>query len=209
MYLGDQPFKCLRRWIGTTIRILLFAILFLSFPTIGICLYFQWITEEIKWINIGGLILCAAALVYFGWFQLLKHLRQNFCCRIVPYFERRLGAGEDAFATGIELCRQCRKLDELANQAGLPILSSFGFRDDQDGQKLRWHEASDGLRTVEKLIAAPEVSRSLVLLNDCKKLEHVLQEAQKQKIRFCLIVRAGLDKFISPMEMDNRKGYFW
>ncbi|MEO6184127.1 MAG: hypothetical protein ABIP76_13470 [Verrucomicrobiota bacterium] len=183
--------------------------MFLSLPTIGICLYFQWLVEEIKWINISGLVLCTGALIYFGWFQLLKNLKEKFYCRIVPYFERRLGVSEDAFETGIELCRRCRMLDELATQAGVATLSSFGFRDDQDGQKLKWYDASDGLQTVEKLIRPIEVSSSLSLLSDLKKLEHVLQEAQKQKIQFCLIVRAGLDKSISPLEMDNRKGYFW
>jgi hypothetical protein len=209
MYIGNKPFKCLRRWIGAVISVLIFAILFLTIPIIGICLYAEWIIEEVTWVNIGGLILCAAALVYFGWFQLLRDFRENFICRIVPYFERRLGAIEDAFETGIELCRECRRLDEVSFQSGVPIFSSFGFRDDRDGQKLVWHSPENALQTVEKLIASKLVLNSPLLLNDLKRLEYVLKDAEKQGIRFCLIVRGGLDKMISPVEMDNRKGFFW
>ena len=100
-------------------------------------------------------------------------------------------------------------MDEHAVEAGVPPLSSFGFRDDRDGQKLTWHPVPDGLRTVEALIAATQnLAEEAGLHDDLLRLQRYLKRAEAKGVRFCLIVRVGMDKLISPVEMDNRQGHF-
>lgn len=150
----------------------------------------------------------------FGWYGLLRNLGDLFVCRIVPYFESRVASYPDTqegpFTTGILLARNCRLLDERAAEAGVRRLSEFGFRDDRDWQRLIWHPASEGLRTVEALIAVTQdTDGEKGLRDDLLRLQQYLQKAEAKGIRFCLIVRAGLDKMISPMEMEARIGCFW
>ncbi|MCL4181171.1 MAG: hypothetical protein KJ072_25930 [Verrucomicrobia bacterium] len=157
-YVGNQPFKCLRRWFGQFVACLVYAALFLAIPVAGFWLYGEWVLEEPGVLSIVLFLLCAAAVVLFGWYGLLRNIKEGFVCRIVPYFESRVAtypdSQPDAFSTGVHLARRCRFLDERAVEAGVSPLSSFGFRDDRDWQQLIWHPASAGLRTVEALIAA-------------------------------------------------------
>jgi len=153
-------------------------------------------------------------ILWFSWYLLLKNFRELFICRIVPYFESHVATypdnQPDAFDTGIFLVRHCRQLDDIAKNIGVKPLSDFGFKDDQDAQKLIWHESSEGIRTVEVLVAKmSDGTTPSDLMTDLVRLRDYLRKAQAKGIRFCLIIRAGLDKFISPVEMDNRKGRFW
>jgi hypothetical protein len=47
------------------------------------------------------------------------------------------------------------------------------------------------------------------LVQELDVLQNNLEQAKDKNVRFCLLIRSGLDKMISPMEMDDRKGFFW
>jgi hypothetical protein len=213
-YFGNKPFKCKRRQTGRIISVLIFSCVFIGISGGGVLVYYEWIRQEPNTKSIAGLVFFLVAFFYFTWVLLLRNFREHFICRIVPYFEKRVATYPDtqpsAFSSGVCLASQCRQLDLWAQGVGARPLSDFGFRDDRDGQKLAWYDTSEGLHTVNALIqkvAGEKVHDDL--MNDLVRLRDYLQKAQAQGIRFCLIVRAGLDKWISPVEMDNRKGFFW
>lgn len=212
-YLGDQPFKCLRRHFGSLVALLVFLFLFLTLPIVGICLYGDWTRDEPTVISVLGLLACLGVFLFFA-HMAFHDLGESFSCRIVPYFESSVfsypESKQSAFNSGFQLSRYCRQLDDLAITASTPPLSSFGFRDDRDGQKLVWHNASNGVNTVEHLLVALQNQPALEPASeDLKKLLIHLKAAEAKNIRFCLQVRSGSDKMISPMEMEQRKGRFW
>ena len=181
-YVGHQPFKCLRRWLGQCVACLIYVSMFLVIPATGCWLYGQWVLEEPGLLSVVLFLLCAAAVVLFGWYGLLRNIKEGFVCRIVPYFESRVAtypeSQPDAFSTGVHLARRCRFLDERAVEAGVPPLSSFGFRDDRDGQKLTWHPVPDGLRTVDALIAVTQnVADEAGLHDDLLRLQQYPEES--------------------------------
>jgi hypothetical protein len=212
-YIGKQPAKCLRHWLGGITNALVFGALFMVLPATGVLYYGDWLSDETSLAAVLGLLGCAAAFTFFAthFFEAIEHAS---ICRIVPYFERTVAVWPDstpsAFETGVHLARRCRWLDELAVREGVPPLSTYGFRDDRDGQRLVWHAAADGVRTAERLISVVQKGTTQGdVLNDLERLHRYLLKAQAKGIRFCLVVRGGLDRMISPMEMENRKGRFW
>ena len=179
----------------------------------GVSKYWEWVRDEPELWGFVGLLFFVAAFFFFGRLQLQgirEGLKEMGICRVVPYFEQPLRAiGKDPFERGIELARQCRRLDELAANSGVRLISDFGFRDDLDHQKLHWHEAIDGVRTVEKLLGEIRKEGSADLVEDLARVEASLRYAAAKSIRFCFIVRGGFDKWISGREMHIRKGSFW
>jgi len=143
----------------------------------------------LSWIRIDGLWFCIAARP-----------------RVVPYFQRRLGApGEPsiAFKHGFGVANQMAALDAAASERGVAQPSDFGFSD----EPRRWWDARDGLRTLDSI--AGSVPDSDELGQDLAALRSALEKAAEKEIQFVLLVRLGADDFISPVEMDNRKGSFW
>ena len=144
-----------------------------------------WLT----WIRISGLWHCIAARP-----------------RVVPYFQTRLGApGEPSvtFEHGFGLANKMVALDAAASERGVAQPSDFGFSD----EPRRWWDARDGLRTLDAI--AGSVADSDELGQDLAALRSALEKAAEKGIQFALLVRLGADDFISPVEMDNRKGSFW
>jgi hypothetical protein len=102
-------------------------------------------------------------------------------------------------------------LESRASQQGVAPLSAFGFGDDILGQVVVWHPADSGLKTVRALVASSH-GAALVnpkLLEDLQATEAALERAEAAAVRFAVVVRIGADDWISPHEMDCRKGSFW
>lgn len=212
-YIGSQPAKCLRHWLGGITNALVYCLLFMVLPATGVLYYGDWLSDEPSLVAILGLLGCGAAFTFFTT-HFFEAVQQALICRIVPYFERTVAdwpeLNPSAFETGLHLARRCRWLDELAVREGVPPLSTYGFRDDRDGQRLVWHDAAEGVRTTGRLLSVVQQETTQgELLNDLERLHRYLLKAQAKEIRFCLVLRGGLDKIISPMEMENRKGRFW
>jgi len=212
-YIGNQPAKCLRHWLGGITNALVYCALFMVLPATGVLCYGAWLSDDTSVVAVLGLMGCGAAFTFFTT-HFFGAVEQAMICRIVPYFERTVAGWPElkpsAFETGLHLARRCRWLDELAVREGVPPLSAYGFRDDRDGQRLVWHDAAEGVRTTGRLISVVHQDTTQgELLNDLERLHRYLLLAQAKGIRFCLVVRGGLDKIISPVEMDSRKGRFW
>ena len=137
--------------------------------------------------------------------------------RIVPYFEKsnKGKISRDTFTAGAAVAAHCEALDLLASQRGLVPLSHFGFKDDRLWQKVKWHDPEQGLHSVDGLITALEEERPFHLeeeraeiISELKKWQSALEQARVLAVPFCLVIRLS-DKWISPMEMDERVGTFW
>lgn len=148
------------------------------------------------------------------WFGVVRHVGDLLACRIVPYFEHRVATDDDsipdAFDGGIELASKCYRLDEVAAEVGVPPLSAYGFQDDYDGDEIIWHDPREALRTIDALTKAIRQQADMAaVVGELARLRAYLHLASQKGIRFCLLVRAGRDNMISPLEMDRRQGYFW
>jgi hypothetical protein len=150
----------------------------------------------------AGLVTVPAvvALVLFAWvaFAMTAMLLEVvFFSSVCPYFESR-GGDIETFGHGRALVRRHRELDALACRLGVAPLSSFGFADDLAGETLVWHDAADGLTTVEALLGALtptgpgcEIPRREPIVADLRRVADALAKAREKGIRFCLMVRSG------------------
>ena len=140
-------------------------------------------------------------------------------CAIVPYFERRRtggGSGRSGYREqmppGSALARNCQRLDELALSNGTKPLSFFGFDDDLVGEVLHWHDAAEGLATIEGLLKAvaskhSEFPDSDAIVEDLQDMRFYLKDAASARIRFCFLLREGVGR--SGHEDAVRKGCLW
>jgi hypothetical protein len=122
-----------------------------------------------------------------------------------PAFEQRLAVTFEG--DGASLFHHAAVLDAIADERGLPTLSSFA--DDREpppdfdgypeelaealGQWTAWFSADDGRRCVEGLLLAldePEIQSRIpiadVVIDDLEALQVVLTEAAKKNVRFRL-----------------------
>jgi hypothetical protein len=159
-----------------------------------------------------GFLVCGGFLALFLW-GLVSGIIDSFKARIVPYFRQHIG-DIDTFSGGQALARNCRQLDQLAGELHLTPLSAFGFNDDQAGEQVVWHDPGQGLETVTGLLRKvreqPDaVADTEAVAAELDNVAAVLRKAQEKGVSFCFILRSGMDRFISPMEMDARQGKFW
>lgn len=127
---------------------------------------------------------------------------------IYPYFETRVG-GICTFASGYEIARHFRDLDQIVvDRGGIP-LSRFGFNDDMSGEKVEWHDAASGLSTC--ILLLEEIEKHADRFSNHKKLRlelermcHALQQASERGIRFSLLLRHG--DATNAQEWDLRQG---
>jgi hypothetical protein len=168
----------------------------------------------LTWLQAGflwyGLVMFGLATLVF----LTSPLRLR--SRIVPYFARQIeeygSASSAAFRRGRGLYVEIAALDARAEVLGVTPLSSFGFADDHYGQAVRWHPASEGVKTVEalrqgldeRLRAAPRVCQ------DLDALASVLRIAAEHEVEFALTLRLlRKDSLQAVMAMEQRQGQFW
>jgi hypothetical protein len=136
--------------------------------------------------------------------------------RIVPYFARQIaeygGKSARAFVRGRGLYREIAALENLADTLGVKPLSTFGFADDFYGQKVQWHAASEGVKTVEALRQGlgARLPAALDAAHDLEALASVLRVAADQGVDFCLALRIHRkDSLQVVSSMELRQGRFW
>jgi hypothetical protein len=168
-----------------------------------------------------GLSAPKLALLWFGFlcfgaapvFRLTWPLRLR--PRIVPCFSRQIeeygGRTSAAFPRGRGLYREIVTLEALADTLGVTPLSTFGFTDDYYGQEVRWHPASEGVKTAgalresldARLLADRDVTR------DLEALGSVLAIAAGQGVDFALTLRLQKDSLQVVSSWEQRQGRFW
>lgn len=154
--------------------------------------------------------------VFFGWVVVLWLAAPLWIKpRIVPYFFRELdtygGQTMVAFRRGRALYGEIVALDDLARRLGVTPLSAFGFEYDHYDQTVRWHPASEGLRTVEALQAAVGAERlGAAVGEDLQALAHVLRVANDRRVDFSLVLRLhAKDSMQAVCTREHRQGSFW
>lgn len=163
-------------------------------------------------VRIGKFAFLAFFTFFFAWI-LINWLLWPFRlkCRIIPYFARELepygGKSSAAFKRGRALYQEIVALDRLAHSAGVRPLSEFGFADDYYDQEVRWHPATEGLRTTEVLASGAQ--RSPDLTADLEALLGVLRIAVEQGVEFSLVLRLDDENLQSVMLWEARTGRFW
>lgn len=112
--------------------------------------------------------------------------------RLFPYYNQRLPDAH-TFLSGQAVLRNCLRLDLLAESKGVKSISAYGFPDALRWQKVVWHEASEGLKTIDCLIQAvnekPEsVDDSTAVLSDLGKIQYAFEQASAKGIRFSFLI---------------------
>ena len=162
---------------------------------------------------IALLLLYTAFSLLFGWAVILwltAPLRVK--PRIVPYFSGALGAYGGptmaAFRRGRALYREIAALDERAATLKVTPLSAFGFADDYYEQAVRWHAASEGLKTAEALRGTAESNGEMA--GDLDALVSVLRTAVERGVSFSLVLRLqARDNMQVVCTGEPRQGSFW
>lgn len=128
--------------------------------------------------------------------------------RVLPFFEREVG-GTDTWLAGKHLLWASRRLDEIAEQMGVPPLSAFASGDPLiQGEAGTLYDARAGLASAEELLAAAmETGLGAKVEADLEKLRDALRLAAEQGIRFSLHVREG--RSASGAEMARRGGSYF
>jgi hypothetical protein len=136
--------------------------------------------------------------------------------RIVPYFARELGSyGAEtmtAFQRGCGLYQEIVPLEALARTLGVKPLAAFGFGYDHYAQKVQWHPASEGLRTVDALRQGlgTHVPTARDVALDLDALASVLRTAVDQGVDFSLVLRLhAKDNMQAVCTLEVRQGSFW
>ena len=121
--------------------------------------------------------------------SVVVNLGLELIASVHAYFDRRLGDVEIPWASGRALYSESSRLDALAREAGLPLLSEFESPDDLDtGIAPAWHLPDLALPTVGHLLAhtAPGTRLHRELLT----LRTALLSARAKNARFCLLVQS-------------------
>ncbi len=130
---------------------------------------------------------------------------------IYPYFEKSIG-NIHTFSSGISIARRINLLDNLAKETNLPIMSSFGYKDNWKNKKLTWHNANDVLPTIENLLDIinnkPEViDDSASIKSELEKIHDALIKAKELDIKFCFVM--NFIGYTNQMEHEKREGSFF
>jgi len=171
----------------------------------------QFLLEGITAYRLFSTALLTAAASYFS-YGLVHSFNEGFSVRVVPYFQRpgALHGTWKAFHGGDALYKQLGQLDQVAKQAEVAPLSSYGFRDDSHGDQLIWHNPEDAIRSIEGILNyLTKLELSTPAKEDLNALLEPLRSAEEKQLKFCLLLRTGKDDAIAPLEMDNREGTFW
>lgn len=130
---------------------------------------------------------------------------------IHPYFEKSVG-NIHTYASGSSIARRINLLDNLAKEANLPIMSSFGYRDSLKNNKLTWYNSDDALPTIKTLLDIinnkPEViDDSASIKSELEKIHDALTKAKEKDIRFCFVM--DFIGYTNLMEHEKREGSFF
>ena len=161
-----------------------------------------------RFLLFGGIVLaCTAGPTLLGWWDtalpaaigaaffavvlvsVLVNLGLELIASVHAYFDRRLGDVEIPWTSGRALYSESSRLDALAREAGLPLLSEFESPDDLDtGIAPAWHLPDLALPTVGHLLA--HTAPGTRLHRDLLTLRTALLSARAKNARFCLLVQS-------------------
>jgi hypothetical protein len=130
---------------------------------------------------------------------------------IYPYFEKSIG-NIDTYASGSAIARRINILDTLANEANLPVMSSFGYKDSWKNKKLTWHNANDVLPTIKYLLDIISQKSDIIDDSDNIKIEleniyNAITKAKEHGIKFCFVM--NFIGYTNGMEHEKREGSFF
>jgi hypothetical protein len=159
----------------------------------------------------GG-FLQAVGLGLVSWFLfcvIRGHIKAWQRARIFPYYDKRLPSAK-TYLCGQAILKNCLCLDRLAEENGVKAISSYGFPDALRGEKVIWHNAIDGLKTIEELLKVvskkPEtVDEATKVTSDLEKIRSAFQDAQRDGIKFSFLIEdmGGT----SGLVWERRKGF--
>lgn len=198
-HVTGRPGGCGVAWLAFSGSVVVVSVLALVAGWVGVTAG-GW-GDGVRAVAAVGIFLLLAAGIRAG-------VRDQFAVRVLPYFERPVG-WTDTFLAGEALVWHSRAVDEAAARCGVAPLSAFASGDDLiPGERVCWFAAADGLRTVERLLAADVAeSHPPEVVADLERLRQALGRASDQGIRFGLLVREGL--FASGHEMSVQQGSFF
>jgi len=186
-----------------------------------------------QWRYAAGMLFLAAMMAFFGVFAFMGAYHEEsqlwmiakagvglgaawgtwvfatsvFSASIAPYFDQRIG-GISTFGRGQEVARNCRRLDALAAEKGVRLISDYGYADDLRGETLVWHDPRAGIETVSALIGAIETSGAdAKLAEELINIRKSLELAADKGAKFSFILRSGDGS--NSMEHEQRKGSFF
>jgi hypothetical protein len=155
----------------------------------------------------GAVLACTVAPLYFGWWDttlpaaigtaffvvvlvsVMANLGLELIASVHAYFDRPLGDIAIPWSGGRALYGESARLDALAREAGLPLLSEFESADDLDtGSAPTWHPPDLALPTVGHLLA--HAAPGTRLHRDLLTLRGALLSARAKNARFCLLVQS-------------------
>ena len=156
-------------------------------------------------IGAGG-VLQVLGLAFVSWaiFKFIQaHIKGWREANIFPYYDKVLPKS-GTFLSGQAILRNCLLLDKLAEASGIKSISSYGFPDALRGEKVVWHDAVDGLRTIEGLIQAvtekpDSVDDSSAVLSDLEKIRYAFERAKVEGIKFSFLIE----------DMGGTNGMVW
>lgn len=216
MTLAEQRQRQVRFHSGQGALLFGLAVVGIGFSSMGLVAA-RTLAREGMGLSTAKLGLLWFGLLYFG-LILVPWLTWPYWTkpRIVPYFARQIeeygGKTSAAFVRGRGLYLEIVALDRRASDLAVTPLSAFGFADDYYEQEVRWHPASEGLRTAEalrrgldeRLLKAPHVAQ------DLEALSSVLREAADHAVEFSLTLRLfKKDSLQVVSSMERRQGRFW
>ena len=112
--------------------------------------------------------------------------------RLYPYYDQ-VHREADTYLSGQAILRNCLYLDKLAESKGIKPISNFGFPDALRGEKVIWHDADDGLKTIHGLIQAvtekpDSVDDVTAVLSDLGKIRYAFEQAKTKGIKFSFLI---------------------
>ena len=156
-------------------------------------------------IGAGGVLqVLGFGVVVWMIYKLIKsHIKAWRDANLFPYYDKVLPKS-GTFLSGQAILRNCLHLDRLAEWKGVKSISNFGFPDALRGEKVVWHDADDGLRTIEGLIQAvtektDAVDDPAAVLSDLEKIRTAFERSKIEGIKFSFLIE----------DMGGTSGLVW
>jgi hypothetical protein len=189
------------RWRGTG-RFILLLLVFCGLAVLFGYVLWLGIGGILQWVGFVG-VMAVILLLIRGAVQEAKDVR------IITYYECPVPEAR-TFSSGHALARNCQVLDSLAERSRVRSLSAFGFSDPLHGEPVVWHDAAEGLKTIDALLSAvltspAEIDNAADVLDDLRRIKSALEHALSHSSRFALLLEIGAGS--SGFVWEKRKGF--
>lgn len=130
---------------------------------------------------------------------------------IYPYFEKSVG-DIHTYGSGISIARRINLLDNIAKEANLQAISSFGYKDNWKNKRLEWYNAKEVLPTITGLLdmikKKPDiVDDSANITNELGKIYNAITKAEELDIKCCFVM--NFSGYTNGLEHEKREGSFF